>query len=200
MTDGAATNVLPPQLALMLGDAAINVTEMCNFAPDVPWSKQLLDDILEDLQRLSISQTQFFSGLEVWVELTHSPRTPDFVPSANHAEWQQILDAYGKKPKSIQVAVCAVVADKDCESILQHHHCFPADRSGLKAALSWMLHEFAVIKRRGPCECCLKDAIVRLAVGGTTKCSDCLVASAMRGRSENSIQEAAELPHGALGA
>ena len=193
MIDGAATNVLPPQLALKLGDAVVNVAEMCEFAPGVGWSKQLLEDMLEDLQRLSITQTHIFGGLEVWVELTHSPRTPDFRPPATHDEWQQTLDAYSKKPKSIHVAVCAIVADKDCETILQRHHCFPASRVGLKAALSWMLHEFAVIERRGPCEHCLKENRVQLAVSGTKQCSECLVGSAMLGRSEGSEQEEAAL-------
>ena len=40
---------LPPQLAAALGDQASSVAELCFLAPGTPYSTQLLDDMLADL-------------------------------------------------------------------------------------------------------------------------------------------------------
>ena len=61
---------LPPQLAAALGDNASNVAEMCFLAPGIPWSNQLLDDMMADIRNGQIGRIDCDrNGTMVRVEL-----------------------------------------------------------------------------------------------------------------------------------
>ena len=62
---------IPPQLASVLGDNATAVQEFCNMAADIPWTDQLIDDMMESLAAegmvsMRVDMTPPVNGLTLW--------------------------------------------------------------------------------------------------------------------------------------
>ena len=160
---------LPPQLAAALGDNAARVADMCFLAPGVPWSNQLLDDMLADLRagRFGITDCDR-NGTSIRVAIT----------------LQIVMETRRRARKETLKAHISVF--EEGEAWRDARYTFwesapetPSDRAGLRKQIEWCQATANNIFRRGFCNLCSEGnaeqrPAKRLRVSGTQMCSKCL--------------------------
>ena len=144
---------IPQQLARELSDPAIAIQEFCNMAPGIPWSNQILDDMLETLEVLEVVSMR-----------TETPGNGLTAISGS------LFRARTRKKKTFFAMVSF-----DFGGIQEKE--FQFDRKGLKEAICFMQQKVQNIKRRGLCEPCNtgEHPKKRLRVGDTGLCASCLL-------------------------
>ena len=155
---------IPPQLARAIPeDAAAVVQEFCMMAPGIPWSSQILDDLLSTSGNSIIGSRIEF--------------TPP-VGGLTKIDADIVLTERSKKKKIIAFVNYHCGNDNYPNKI---EKVFEFDRDGMKAAICFLQETVQNVKRRGLCETCLegKPATKRLRVGDTGFCSWCLLAKAV---------------------
>ena len=161
---------LPPQLAAALGANAAMVADMCFLAPGVPWSNQLLDDMLVDLRAGRFGLTdcdRHGTSLRVGITL-------QIVMETRRRPRQETLKAHISVFHPLDRGV-RNAAYTFWESAPET----PSDRAGLRKQIEWCQQTANNIFRRGLCNLCYERnaeqrPAKRLRVGGTQMCSDCL--------------------------
>ena len=161
-----------PQLEHVLpGPALLSVNEMCEMAPGIPWSNQILDDLLDTLS-------------------VNNPFVPEIKlsPPINGITRIQagIFRERTKKVKGVwQCRIMATVLYYSTDIPNEHpaemgQKHFPMDRMGMKAAFEFLRTTVQNIKRRGLCEPChaRERPMKRLRVDGTGLCFTCLLKKA----------------------
>ena len=154
---------------------ASSVASFCEMAPGVPYSQQLLDDILEDLEESNhfakSEDTPGFALIEVRLR-----RTELKIKSVmKHSVEARV--AY--KAGGINDAPPGVAFQYEHASIAGCKE-FPFDREGMKAAIEFVKRTVQNLKRRGLCDQCLaaERPRKRLRVAQRGLCGECLEASA----------------------
>ena len=157
---------IPQQLAEQLSDPAGAVQEFCNMAPGIPWTNQILDDMLDTLrkEKLILVQNKIIQPVNGLRLLKAHLMTKEI-----------------KVKKTTKQYICATVSyDKqypyyDMGQI--YDKLFDFDRRGLKDAICFMQQTVQNIKRRGVCETCNtgERPKKRLCVADTGLCSSCLI-------------------------
>ena len=159
---------LPPQLANALGDAASNVAELCFMAPGIPWSAQMLDDMLADFHRGGEMTTGCISG-------DFCIRAAIILKTTRKRPCGESLVAYiqAKRSSDPQPIVHAKVYDAAGQ---------PFDRAGLRKQIEWCQQTANDILRRGYCGRCYhgEPPAKRLRVSGTQACGRCLFARCLQ--------------------
>ena len=166
---------LPPQLAQTLPEpAAEMVSQLCEMAPGIPWSNQILDDMMETLKNNATSS-----------KLALSPP----VDGITTIEADLFCDYQRVKKGKTEICGIRAVVHYYCGRQNQHgsEHpgtfakSFPMDRTGLKMAIEFLQASVQNVKRRGYCETCLtsEPPLKRLRVGGSGSCSSCVLQKAV---------------------
>ena len=151
---------IPQQLARELSDPAIAIQEFCNMAPGIPWSNQILDDMLETLESEGACTRITTPG-------------KGLTAINGYLCW-----AKARKKKTI---VARVTFDWHICQVHQSGQLqqkeFDFDRKGLKEAICFLQQKVQNIKRRGLCEPCNtgEHPKKRLRVGDTGLCASCLL-------------------------
>ena len=166
-TQSAAAH-LPPQLAKALGDQASRVAELCFVAPGIPWSAQLLDDMLIDLQSNSphVEAECEARGVRVRACIT-------LMRGRKRSE-KASLAAYllGKRTDDSTSMALATIYRAEGQ---------PLDRAGLRKQIEWCREVANHITRRGYCERCYGERPTkRLRLSGTQVCCQCLLERCIR--------------------
>lgn len=160
---------LPPQLCQALGDAAPKVAEFCEMAPGVPWSAELLDDMLSgsDLYyRFWRLKSGRADGMEIHMSYEVATR------KANKQQIKEIRTRIlTKMPR--EGMTCGFACRE-----------FPFDRAGLRHAIEFTQSAVNKLRRKGVCPC-WEDytpplgydmpAPKRICVGTTGRCVDCIL-------------------------
>ncbi len=160
---------IPPQLDNVLpGPALLSVNEMCEMMPGIPWSNQILDDLLDTL-----------GDYNIFPEINFLPPV-NGITKIEVGLFRQRMKVKGGWKMEIDARVSYY-----CGHLNQHgHECpgqkekiFPMDRTGVKAAIEFLQTSVQDIKRRGLCEPCrtLELPVKRLLVGSTGLCGTCLM-------------------------
>ena len=161
---------IPPQLACKLSDHAAAVQEFCNMAPEIPWTNQMLDDMLD-----SLNET-----VGVSTEMQMTP--PVHGLTKIHA---QIMVFSWKLKKKVKRDIRAIVSYyggmRGFEIPNNLEKNFDFDRAGLRNAICFLQKHTQNVKRRGLCEACLtgERPTKRLRVSDTNLCSHCLLKKAV---------------------
>ena len=161
---------LPPQLAAALGDNAARVADMCFLAPGVPWSNQLLDDMLADLRAGRFGLTDCDrNGTSIRVGIS-----------------LQIVMETRRRPRQETLKAHISVFHPLDRGVRNAAYTFwesapetPSDRAGLRKQIEWCQQTADNIFRRGFCNLCSEGnaeqrPAKRLRVSGTQMCSKCL--------------------------
>ena len=165
---------IPPQLEQELPEtAAAALSQFCEMAPGIPWSNQILDDMLETLKSNSYS---------IPSKLALSP------PVDGITKIEANLIRAGQRVKKEWKAEVRAMVHYYCGRQNQHGYehsgsfekTFPMDRTGLKKAIEFLQETVQNVKRRGLCETCLASdpPRKRLRVGAAGLCTTCLVTKA----------------------
>ena len=143
------------------------------MAPGIPWSNQILNDMLETLKDNRISS-----------KLTLSPP----VDGITTIEADLFCDYQRVKKGKTEIRGIRAVVHYYCGRQNQHgfEHpgsfakTFPMDRTGIKMAIEFLQESVQNVKRRGLCETCLtsESPMKRLRVGGSGFCSSCVLQKA----------------------
>ena len=158
---------IPPQLARKLSNHATAVQEFCNMAPGIPWTNQMLDDMLESLTAegivsMRVDMTPPVNGLTsiCGTLLICEAKVKKAIIARATFDWQAV-----DIPEKGQI----------------HEKRFDFDRKGLKDAICFVQQKAQNIKRRGLCETCLtaERPRKRLRVGDTGLCTKCLLQKAV---------------------
>ena len=119
----------------MLGDSAGTVAEMSCFAPDVPWSNQMLDDMMDDMLTKDLNSAQGVDagGLEVYAVWCYEQKRPSDAP--DDPGYQTWMKEYAATAKLIKASI---VLTSPTDRVFEKHEYqnFPGSRSGMQAALS----------------------------------------------------------------
>jgi hypothetical protein len=160
---------IPPQLDHVLpGPALLSVNEMCEMMPGIPWTNQILDDLVDTLRDTNIFQVNNLSppvgGITAITVGLYHERTR----------------VKGKRKMEISARVfyyCSAQSHRGHENPATKVTIFPLDRTGVKAAIEFLQATVQNIKRRGMCEPCrtLEPPVKRLRVGNSGLCASCLV-------------------------
>ena len=161
---------LPPQLAAALGDQASSVAELCFLAPGVPYSAQLLDDMLADISSDGLVAECEAGGTRVCAtvhryEIDGTRTRPGKVGLTARVQGKRAAD-----PTPIVREPCRSSPDQ------------PADRAGLRAQLEWCRRASSDFIRRGFCDACydLDPPAKRLRVGGSRECAQCVFSRSLQ--------------------
>ena len=161
----AAAQSLPPQLAAALGDNAARVADMCFLAPGVPWSNQLLDDMLADVRQCgTIDFTNGRNGVIIRVVIRG-----------------QVQHATRRRPRTENLEA-SIYARRRTDPVIQMSSYKdssdqPFTRAGLRKTIEWCQENANNVFRRGFCDPCLdgQRPAKRLRVSGSQVCSSCLL-------------------------
>ncbi len=160
---------IPPQLDNVLpGPALLSVNAMCEMAPGIPWSNQILDDLMDTL-----SNSNIFQGINL------SPSVGG-ITRLDVGLFHQRTKVKGKWKMEISARVyyyCSNQHQRGHESPQSKVTIFPLERTGVKAAIEFLQATVQNIKRRGLCEPCrtLEPPMKRLRIGSSGLCATCLV-------------------------
>ena len=156
---------LPPQLAAALGDNAARVADMCFLAPGVPWSNQLLDDMLADVRQCgTIEFTNGRNGVIIKVTLLG-----------------QVLSATRRRPLKENLRATIYTRRRSDPPVQMSYYKDSSDqpftRAGLRKTIEWCQENANNVFRRGFCDPCLdgRRPAKRLRVSGSQVCSSCLL-------------------------
>ena len=164
---------IPPQLAEVLSVQASAVQEFCNMASGIPWTNQMLDDMLETMAIKSCWQV--YSDM--------SPPMNGIVVNFDIKE-----EKIGKTVKKFIVPEIGCWGGGSGAQTPAIYHGdglftkrFAFDRQGLKQAIEFAQEKTQNMKRRGLCETCLTSErpAKRLRVGNTGLCTKCLLHKAV---------------------
>ena len=162
---------IPPQLAEVLSDNATAVQEFCNMASGIPWTNQILDDMMESLTAEGM--------VSMRVDMT-----PPVNGLTSICGTLLLCEAKVKKPAT-QNIIARVTFDWHAVDIPEkgqiHEKRFDFDRKGFKDAICFVQQRVQNIKRRGLCDTCLtaERPRKRLRVGDTGLCTKCLLQKAV---------------------
>lgn len=167
-----------PQLAEAMGRAALAmpaIEEYCEFLPGVPFSSELLDDMLEDIKQESCMWVFDHKEMQIRVLLMQISTT--IGRGANK---------YEKKELQAQVTVFHVddhKIDMPHYMISRLQRCtkyHEATRGGLKNCLLEMMALVNKIKLRGLCDRCLvsEPRRKRLRLQSASLCTECALRAA----------------------
>ena len=160
---------LPPQLAAALGDNAARVADMCFLAPGVPWSNQLLDDILADLRYSgSITFLSERGGVVARVMLMAQVQ----LATRRRPRTETLLATIYTRRSTDAAAQMSLYRDLPDQSF---------NRAGLRKMIEWCQENVNNVHRRGFCNPCLdgQRPAKRLRVSGSQVCSTCLLGQSM---------------------
>lgn len=161
---------IPQQLAEELSDPAVAVQEFFNMAPGIPWTNQILDDMLETLgnQKLVCMFNKMTPPVHGLTQFTTYLVTKE--EKVKKTTKRQI-------EASVQYETTKIIFDVG--QIYEKR--FDFDRKSLKDALCFMQQTVQNIKRRGVCETCNtgERPKKRLCVADTGLCSSCLIHKAV---------------------
>ena len=160
---------LPPQLAAALGDNAARVADMCFLAPGVPWSNQLLDDILADLRYSgSITFLSERGGVVARVMLMAQVQ----LATRRRPRTETLLATIYTRRSADAAAQMSLYRDLPDQSF---------NRAGLRKMIEWCQENVNNVHRRGFCNPCLdgQRPAKRLRVSGSQVCSTCLLGQSM---------------------
>ena len=164
---------IPPQLACKLSDHAAAVQDFCNLAQGIPWTNQMLDDMLETL------------AIKPYWQVYSDMLPPMDGIVANFDIKEEKIGKTVKKNIVVQVGCFCGVSIAGTPAIYKGDGVFEKrfafDRQGLKQAIEFAQEKAQNIKRRGLCETCLKRErpAKRLRVGDTGLCTTCLLHKAV---------------------
>ena len=135
----------------------------------------MLDNMVDDMLTKDLNSAQGVDagGLEVYAVWCYEPKRPSDAP--DDPGYQMRMKEYAATAKLIKASI---VLTSPTDRGFEHHEYqnFPGSRSGMQAALSWVLHKVAVIKRRGVCKKCLEEGNdFSLCAGKSEHCSWCLI-------------------------
>ena len=167
---------------------ASSVASFCEMAPGVPYSQQLLDDILEGLQ---VTHEIYISAQHLWGDYYfNSLDTPGFA-FIDVRLFCIKRKAKGATKQSLEAQVtfkAGGINDAPPNVSFQYENAtfagckeFPFDREGLKAAIEYLQMIVQNLKRCGLCAQCLAMArpVKRLRVGQSGLCGSCLLGRAV---------------------
>ena len=166
---------LPPQLVQTLpGPAAASVGQLCEMAPDIPWTNQILDDILESLKGdpLYISVARPVSSLVDGIT-----KFDAFLICERH----KVKKEMKMEIRAFVRYYCGRQDRHGYEQPTDFEEFFPMDRTGVKKAIEFLQASVQNVKRRGLCQTCLtsEPPLKRLRVGGSGFCSSCVLQKAV---------------------
>jgi len=151
---------LPPQLAEMLpGPAALSASRFCELAPGIPFSAEVLDDILNaGVTECVALPTGFANGMNILV--------------GYHVFDHRVVKSV--RVKQISATVKTYLAGNVSELFVGK--TFPHDRSGLRHAIEFTQRSVNNLKRKGFCPCWEIDQDVkRICIAKTGRCAKCIV-------------------------
>lgn len=160
---------LPPQLCRRLGDAAPHVAGFCEMAPGIPWSAEILDDMLGGTD-LEHKYWQLDSGREDGMKI----------------QLRCDVDTRKVKKQTLKEIVTRVETrmPRERRPSLFAVKAFPFDRAGLRRAIEFTQGVVNKLKQKGFCPCWETytpppdldiPATKRICVGKTGRCVCCIM-------------------------
>jgi hypothetical protein len=173
---------LPLQLVQTLPEpAAASVSQLCEMAPGIPWTNQILDDMVEALKDQPCIPSQLTLSLPVNGIMSS--------PVGGITKFEAFLFCARRKVKKEMKTEIRAVVNYYCGVQNQHgiqcparfEKTFPMDRTGIKKAIEFLQASVQNLKRKGLCETCMtrEPPLKCLRVGGSGFCSSCVLQKAL---------------------
>ena len=163
---------IPQQLALQLSVHAAAVQDFCNMAPGIPWTNQMLDDMLETLEQTNLSSN---------IELTPPVHGLTKIGAYIFRDQRKVKKEMKSEIRATVHYYCGHDGPNGFEIPNTFEKMFDCDRAGLKDAICYLQRHVQNVKRRGLCKTCLtaERPTKRLRVSDTNLCGSCLLQKAM---------------------